>query len=357
VRKGFDIFLGGPMGGRKKDPGGLSFSKHIGNMKSAIDRIADELNAEQTQWTVRVDTPELDEAGMIEPRVFGLLDRAELGIMDISAGSPSVMYELAMLHSLGIPTIPISFREADGSRKVPFYLKGTYQAVVDSFEVDALFEQLAPIVRTVVVGGNLGSDPTMNPMTAFYGLPLVDISASTGLATGYFHNFLQHILKDMGGVFDFLDGKVEKLVVIRPQTLGEAASLKQAVDRRLAAEGIEVEYIGEKDGKVYSDPEQARGKMLVFRAGKYIFDAPSALAAQEKSPRMKRIRNQKIQTAGHGAVAQEASEMVSKFEERLIDEFMSVLVRLPEEYPNARPDRLAIASLDEFVDMVRATTD
>jgi hypothetical protein len=357
MRKSFDIFLGGPMGGRKKDPASLAFSKHIGRLKEAIDRISDELNIEQSQWTVRSDTPVLDDTGMIEQRVFGIIDRAELGIMDISADSPSVMYELAMLHALGIPTIPISFRGNDGKRVVPFYLRGTYQAVVESFEVEELYQILRPMVRNVVFGGASGSDPNMNPMTAYYGLPLVDISASTGLATGYFHNFLQHILKDMGGVFDYLDGQVEKLVVIRPRSLAEAASLKHITERRLAEEGIEVELIGERDGKVYTDREQARGMMLVFRAGSYIFDAPSPLAAQEKSPRMKRIRKQLIQTAGRGPVSEEAREMVAKFEERMIEEFMSVLERLPEEYHNARPDRLAFATLDEFVEMARQAPD
>lgn len=353
MRQSFDIFIGGPMGGQALDPAGLPFAQHLGNMRLALDRVADEINQEQSAYTVRIQTPELDDAGMITSRVFGLLDTAELGVMDVSAGSPSVMYELAMLHALGIPTIPVVFRDADGRRNVPFYLKDSYQAVVDSFDVDALYERLAPMVRMVVRGGDAGADPTMNPMTAYYTLPMVDISASTGLATGYFHNFLRHILKPNGGVFDFLDGQVDQLVVVRPAKLTEAEGLKQAAERRLVAEGIKVEWIGERDGKVYEEPESTRKQMLIYRAGRYLFDAPAPLAAQETSPRMRRIRKQLIPASGGGPVAQEARAMVEKFEQRMIDEFMAVLLRLADEYPGTRADRLATATLDEFVGMAR----
>lgn len=344
------------MGGDKTDPNGLPFSEHIGNLEQAIAKIAEEINQEQRIWHIRSDTPELDEAGMIEPRVFGLLDRAELGVMDVSAGSPSVMYELAMLHSLGVPTIPVAIRVPEQPLRVPFYLRGTYMADVDSFGAEVLYDRLGPMIRAVVMGGVPGANPAMNPMTAYYGLPLVDISASTGLATGYFHNFLQHILKENGGVFDFIDGKVDKLIVLKPESLMEAASLKRTADRRLQEAGIEVELIGEKDGKVYEDREQARGQMLVYRAGRYIFDAPSPLAAQDKSPRMKRIRKQLIPASGSGAIAQEARELVDKFEQRLIDEFMTAVQYLPDEYPNARADRLGVATLDEFIKMISETS-
>ncbi|MCA7113284.1 hypothetical protein, partial [Staphylococcus aureus] len=74
----------------------------------------------------------------------------------------------------------------------------------------------------------------------------------------------------------------------------------------------------------------------------------------DKSPRMKRIRKRRIPAAGQGAAADEAKATVEKFEQRMIDEFMSVLRRLPEEYPGSRADRFDIATIDEFVEMVRA---
>lgn len=353
MRQGFDIFVGGPMGGRSRDPAGMLFSSHISNLKHALEKVADEINSEQTVFVVRVQTPELDDTGMITSRIFGLLDRAELGVMDVSAGSPSVMYELAMLHALGIPTIPVVFRDGEGRRSAPYYLKDTYQAVVDSFEPDALYRKLAPMVKNILAGGDLGADFTANPITSYYSLPLVDISASTGLATGYFHNFLRHLLKPNGSVFDFLDGKVDKLVVIRPNTLADAEGLKQAAERRLAREGLTVEWVGERDGKIYADREHTRGQMLIYRVGRYLFDTPAPLVAQESSPRMQRIRRQKIQTMHKGQAADEARALVSKFEQRMIDDFMLMLQRLADAYPGTRSDRLQIATLDEFVDMVR----
>ena len=284
-RPSFDIFIGGPMGGDRKDPGGLPFAAHIGNMHKALARIADEINQEQSIVLVKVHTPELDDAGMISARVFGLIDTAELGVMDVSAGSPSVMYELAMLHALGIPTIPVVFREADGTRRVPYYLKDTYQAVVEGFDQDTLYATLGPKVRNVITGCAAGADPTLNPMTAYYGLPLVDISASTGLATGYFHNFLRHLLRANGSVFDYLEDQIDQVVVLVPDSLAEAENLKARAGRRLQQAGIAVEMVGRDDGQVYTDREQARGQMLIYRAGRYIFDVPAPLAAQETSPR------------------------------------------------------------------------
>ena len=253
MRESFDIFIGGPMGGTQQDAYGLPFADHIKRLKAAVERAANEITQENGAPNIKIYTPELDDSGMITSRVFGILDTAELGIMDVSAGSPSVMYELAMLHALGIPTIPVVMPDKDGSPQSSFYLQGTYQAVVKSFEEEVLFAKLMPMLKTVIFGDDAGMNPAANPMSEYYGLPLVEASASTGLATGYFHNFMRHILKANGGVFDFIEDEVSKMVVIRPRDLEEAEGLSQVVQRKLKSFDIDVELIGERDGKVYQE--------------------------------------------------------------------------------------------------------
>lgn len=353
-RPTFDIFIGGPMGGARRDPAGLLFADHIGNMAAALRRIADEINQEQSALLVKVHTPELDDAGMITARVFGLIDTAELGVMDVSAGSPSVMYELAMLHALGVPTIPVVFRQADGARHVPYYLKDTYQAVVEGFDSDSLYAVLGAKVRNVITGSAAGADPSQNPMTGYYGLPLVDISASTGLATGYFHNFLRHLLRANGSVFDHLDDAIDQVVVLVPDSLAEAENLKARAERRLRQAGIPVELVGRDDGQVYTDRQQARGQMLIWRAGRYIFDAPAPLAAQETSPRMRRLRQQMRAAMARPDGSDEAQATIRKFEKKLIQEFINTLALLPSDYPGTLPDRLRFASLDQFIALAQA---
>lgn len=356
MREGFDIFVGGPMGDTADDGAGTPFSDHISRMQAALNRVRDEINSESQDVFVRVNTPEgdKDNAGMITSTVFGMIDTTELGVMDVSSGSPSVMYELAMMHALGIPTIPIVLRPKEGTRKVPFYLKDTYQADVSDFEEETLYTVLKPMVRRVIFGGATGNDPADNPMTQYYGLPLLDISASTGLATGYFHNFLRHLIKVNDGVLAKRDDILDRLVVLQPESLSDAEGLKQKTERRLAREGIEMFQVGGRDGQVYEDREQARGQMLLYAAGRYIFDAPAPLAAQEASPRFRRLRKMMVPASAQGPAGDSARELLHRFEQRMIEGFMSTLRRLPDAYPGTNPDYLTTMTLDEFVELLKS---
>lgn len=347
VKEYFDIFIGGPMGKPEDDGAGTSFNDHIPAIRRALLRVRDDLASDFPNTVIRINTPEIDESGMITDRVFGLIDTAELAVMDVSANSPSVMYEMAMLHALGTPTIPLILRLPDGSRQVPYYLKDTYQAVVDDFREDTLFARLQPMVRAVIGGGGLGANPAMNPMTGYYGLPLVDVSASTGLATGYFHNFVQHVIKQNGGVFSALGDAVEALVILRPTKLSDAVSLKQMTEKRLLKEGIATSRVTRDGTEVFRDEEQTRKEMLIYRAGRFLFDGPSPLAAQEGSPRYKRILRMEMDT--RGPFQDEARALAQRFEAQMIAQFFATIRYLSRTYPNVNPNRLEFLTLDEFV--------
>lgn len=165
------------MGDKGLDAGNVAFADHLKIVKTALERLAAELNAAQTDYTVRIHTPEIDETGMITDPVFGMIDTAELAILDLSASSSSVMYELASLHALGIPTIPIGMQSKDGD-SLPFYLRHVYATIVESFDERTLYDALRQKVANVVGRGRFGA-LSENPITNYYGLPLVDASAST----------------------------------------------------------------------------------------------------------------------------------------------------------------------------------
>lgn len=110
----FDIFIGGPMGNDKLDAAGDSYHTHIPNIVSALERIRDEIASSASSIYIRILHPNYKGSGMINDNVFSMINDAELAIMDVSAGSPNVMYELAMLHALGTPTIPVLLGDANG---------------------------------------------------------------------------------------------------------------------------------------------------------------------------------------------------------------------------------------------------
>ncbi len=334
------------------DGAGSTFNDHIPAIRRTVERIRDDLEAERPDIVIRIHTPPIDETGMITDRVFGLIDTAELAIMDVSANSPSVMYELAMLHALGTPTIPVVLRKPAKGLKPPFYLKDTYLAEVTKFDDETLYSTLNSKVRAALSGGGLGSDPAMNPMTGYYGLPLVDISASTGLATGYFHNFIQHIIKQNGGPFSVLGDEIEKLVILRPKQLSDAVSLKPDAEIRLLKEGFATSRVTRNGEEVFRDAEQTRKEMLIYRCGRFLFDAPSPLAGQQASPRYKRIL--KMALDAKGPFQDEAESLVDRFEQQMIEQFFATIRYMARTYPNVNPKRMEFLTLDEFVARLKA---
>lgn len=384
-KRGFDIFIGGPMKKPQDDGTGQTYGSHIASMQRALMLVKQTIEAGRTDLMIRIDSPEFDDrTGTITDKIFNMIDRAELAFLDISADSPSVMYELAMLHALGIPTIPVTLRPAkadatsqntEGSEdvyidkpsqapsgKIPFYLRDTHVSNLGSFEIDMQDDQAArsseiyteflTLTQARIPGaaGILGADPASNPMSKHYGLPMVDISASNGLATGYVHNFLQYVVKASGGPFAVqrkLGNKMKAMVILRPESLRGIVALREELEAELSDLGIDLVQVGEKDGLVYETKEQARGQVLLYRVGQYFVDFPSPLAAQEKSPRFMKLR----EVMG---TSPEDEEIIARRERQMIDEFLRTVTRVVTKYDNTNPNRLMIKTLDEFLDMIRA---
>jgi hypothetical protein len=344
----FDIFVGGPMGDSADDGAGVPFGDHIGNICAAIETLRPELEAESTEWRIEVHNPEVKELGLISSTVFRMISYAELGILDLSKNSPSVMYELTLMHALGIPTLPVMLRGQHDPADLPFYLTQQYCVFVENFRVETLVEALRPNLRSFLTG-TIFALKASNPLTDHFGVPLVDASATTGLATGYYHNFLQHVIRETNSIFTMLDG-LKQIVILKPATLDEVAGMRDPLLRRIGELGLAVDGVDPKDGQIYPDPNQIRGKLLIFRAGNYIFDFPAPLSAQKSSPLHTRLARLLTGVTGPGEEA--IRQLLQRQQKAMIDGWFAALTRLCQS-PNSNPNLVVYKTPDEFVELLR----
>jgi hypothetical protein len=267
-RRVIDIFVGGPMGGTQSDGAGLTMADHLPNLGAAVSEIARRLNESIRERAktdgnpikydpIKVHVPPIDASGSIDNRIFQMIDISDLAIMDMSGGllkladgksyrertGPNVMYEVALLHSLGIPTVMMHLEDSEQ----PFYQNHQYYVQVKNFQTDTLFARLFKYIKNMCE--NYVREYTharLNPITLAYDkVALVDISSVTGLATAYFHNFIKVWTGESHSVFntiyDFIQGdeiaqnivifkegvkiedlaKIKKVITLRPRTIDE----------------------------------------------------------------------------------------------------------------------------------------
>ncbi len=128
--------------------------------------------------------------------------------------SANVYYELGLVHSLGIPAIALK----SGADDVPFYARGMRQHRVPNFEVHTLMDALRQPLFEFLDRSNRSTDFVNDRVTKFYGLPIVDISAAVGLATGYYHNFISRLISESGFLSNYSD-LIKAVVVVRPSEI------------------------------------------------------------------------------------------------------------------------------------------
>jgi nucleoside 2-deoxyribosyltransferase len=166
---------------------------------------------------ILISFPEEWKGSSIERDVFSKLDTADLVVFNITPRtddtnpSPNVFYELGLVHSLGLPYLIIVQEEID----IPFYLRSIRCYTVKAFDEEELVRTLRQPIESFISDHSPFSF-TENIISRFYeGLPVVDISAAVGLATGYYMNFVRRILKD-GGFISHYPDKIKRLIVVRP---------------------------------------------------------------------------------------------------------------------------------------------
>jgi hypothetical protein len=185
------IFIIGPM----SDDTGLPLD-NILHIKAALEAIF------HGRGDIQIDIPQEKYAPHIPKTVFSAIDFSDLVIADISHRSPNVMYELALAHALGIPTMLIETPDAPADPRLPrkpiFYLAQNRTPQPASIAQQELVAQLRPLMDDWLATPEIyfGGDPLSQ---FFHGIPLVDVSAVAGIALGYAENFIVPLVTAIQG--------------------------------------------------------------------------------------------------------------------------------------------------------------
>ncbi len=348
-----DILVLGPMGDSGSEPSTL-------RIKEAIETLLDEaefqalLAAHQVRART-VHVPDGQSQSEIVQNVLSLLDSADLVILDVTpkASNPdraNVFYELALVHALGIPSLLV----VQEGHTVPFYARTTTQFRVADFALATLTTQLRPPLREFLDLENRTASFTNDRVTQFYGLPIVDISAAVGLATGYYYNFISRLITE-GGFLSHHPELIRQVVYVRPSSINstyeaDLLTLKAAFQH----EGLELKQ--EKLAPIDSDK---KGALWFDHVDGIVVDIPRTIYPLQRAPRLLSLqaRNPRFTSAG----AERAfHQRVRQIEENLLDRVEDAIrFQIRHDGPRVRGKILhftTIAGAPEMVKRLSAET-
>ena len=344
------VFVIGPMSDHVPDEQGMVLGQHIPNIIAAAREAIAELAATDGDFPACDVQGPVSRSGDIVDQVFDQIIHCDLAIADISNRSPNVFYELALLHANGVPVILFTRREDDNSNRNTFYLLQQNVLGVTDFETDTL--------RAALLAGDDGGPGQLealitqpsksqrnNPITKYFkGVSLVNVAAATGVATGYYINFVQWVLRT-GFIFrSFPD--CTHLVIVRPARLG---SLDQDIGRLEAAfgagSGTPLERLE------YPHQGHPRDGYNIRRIGPVFVDYPapiSSLTASRQYDRMKDFLKDRDDTAG--LRREEFERELTALEQRIIDAFFGTLDDLAyNAVENVDYGRLRWMTVDDII--------
>jgi len=331
------IFIIGPM----SDTTGERLP-NIGNIEEALKIVFREfasdpvLAVELEREPVQIDGPLKKYGSDIPEDVFSAIDMSDLVIADVGHRSPNVMYELAFAHALGLSTILIDLSAAGlpGASLVPpknlFYLSQTRR-------IENIATELKPTIEDWLRGK---SNLTENPLTKFYSIALVDISAVTGIAVGYAENFIVPLITAIQGPIEQRhDGKPvarpRHIIVVLPETLDnlrqEELDVEAALDKEFAQTSLK-----------RLTAQTAKGPRTVpYYAGGIFVDIPRTIIPLNQSPRMKRLLKSNPADA-------------AVMERKLIDVFGQSLQQVAKQSSEISRDLLHIVRRRQLLETIRA---
>lgn len=334
VPKGFEpvVYVVGPMGKGKGKIGGVDIDKHIANIRDALFIASDRLAADGLP-RLRVNTPIDGAAQDIYEKVLRGIDTCDLAIADISDRSPNVFYELAFLHSLGIPVITLDAKESQERGEVPFYAKTRDVNPLNKFYVDEIADYIYADLK-YILGEKVDAAVFSNPISKNYnGIALVDISAASGLAAGHFSNFLGRMLSTEHGPFIYKNGQpshLKHLIVVKPDNVRRLAEYHLQFKNRIKLIEKKKKYLG------------LRRPLIYFEFRDCIIDFPSPIICLMESPRYKMIaqilKNQEGQ----------ADEMLLKIERRWIEAYFDALRQYERGSDQIFQEKMKFMTLDEI---------
>src|SRR5262245_54593361 len=116
------ILVLGPMQPGVDDAGHITQAPRTAQLDQLVLEVAQDLmNTEPQLGDVRVDYPDSNNFASIIPGILGKVEAADLAILDLSGRSQNVMYELGLVHALGLPYI-LTTSDPDP----PFYVRNSF---------------------------------------------------------------------------------------------------------------------------------------------------------------------------------------------------------------------------------------
>lgn len=307
-------------------PAGSEYEFEISNVENGIKDALQNMH----DLNVEVLGAQRLEGMNITRTLFHNIDSADIGVAVFLPPSTSVSYEVALMHSLGIPVISVGREGAEP----PFYWKDQLHVAIDDFNLNEVSNKLGDIIYELAT-----NDPTSrgwsNPISQFYGANLIDANAAPGLAVGQFYNFLRYILMD-GSVLSSTE--LEQLVVIQPRSIHSAYDDFSRI-RYSMPEIQRDEFITSL---------HPRGRIVFERVGSYIIDVPTPLQALAISPRYRRVLE--LMQMGEDP---ENSPLIQRAEGRMMNSYFSTLRQLAITEAGTNPEKLRFMSVDEFMEAAR----
>ena len=349
-----DVVVLGPMRGPRRTKPERSNCERI---KAVVETLLDEpeLKALLRQsgfrsW--RVQCPEGWEGAHIPSNVFLAIDKSDFVIFDMSsrgdgqAASPNVMYELGLVHSLGLPHVMI--RKEGG--ETPFYLKnyGYIELAERGYPGKTeLVRKLRPkLMAAISADGN--ADYRANPISRHYdNAAVVDISATMGLATGYYFNFLNRMLGDPNYLKHHMPTEVDRQITLVPNSLRSDAH-KDIEDFKALVQkaGLQVQECKLTLPAGWRDDIRP---IVAKRIGRICFDIPTTAYALRQSPRYLTLTVAATRQQG------QAKADLARMEKRLLHQFGTAteyLLQRAHELQNTDISRHTLARIPTRVSEV-----
>jgi nucleoside 2-deoxyribosyltransferase len=310
-----DILVLGPMQEKSEQPSSGT------TIRQALEEIlasppAQALLAASHTTAFKVHIPDGWDDHEIINGVLSHIDIADLVIINLTpkegpegVASPNVYYELGLVHSLGLPVIII----AQKGTKLPFYASQLRHTRVADFTVAEIKDKLTdPILRFLDLQDD--TDFTNNRVTQFYdGLPLVDISASVGLATGYYYNFVSRLLRE-GNFISLYPEKIKQLIIVRPTNVLETYEQdKQRLTETLARHGYKL-----KTEKLDAPVSDGKGPCWIEHYDGIVIDLPRTIYPLKISPRLLAMQ-ERLDKSPAAATTQQRDRLLRQASERLLD--------------------------------------
>jgi nucleoside 2-deoxyribosyltransferase len=345
-----DILILGPMGSHNgADSSTLTIGKAV---QQLLEEPATQELLQKTGTTnYYVHIPEEWNEQEIINGILSRLDIADLVIINLTprdgpAGSPSpnVYYELGLVHSLGLPVIPIY----QSGTNIPFYVLTTRGYIVPEFTQEFVAAELrAPVLKFLDLDDE--TDFSDNRISQFYDhLPIIDISAAVGLATGYYYNFVGRLLRD-GSFVSAYPEKVKQLIIVRPDNVldtyeQDLGHLKRVLED--AGFTLTTEQLPEPPG-------DRKGPAWISHINGIVIDLPRTIYPLKISPRLLAMQDRLDKPGMSQASIKQRNLFLRQVSEQLLDRVQrAILYHVNKEREGYRKTLLHFARINEVPGLI-----